>query len=686
MKTKFILFQFLILFCTTLSAQSERCGRPNPDFCPGNLFQNGNFEIVTGDPEATLDNDIDLATGWFRIWGSFGSLADIYCNNSTALANHSVLINPTNPDGIFSGMWIQNSNNTSPAFREGMYNQLSSPVPSNSGNYTFDFDAADLTRSPNGDMDVVVGIFGVYNPGSLLSNPPTQMFVPTDYNLWPGGGVFVYKLGSVTIPQNVSNTFEPFSITFDSNIINSSPNITHIMITRDDVPIPGPYRRRYIGFDNFCMRFEEPVSNNNGAFCCSKAENLLANSNFEAGNTGFNSDYDQNSAILPGQYNVTNSAAAFGANITDHSYCEDSSVYSANDSFLLVNGLTNQPSGTSSVIYSQTLGLDPNKTYKLCVNFKNLPQCTFDILPEVQIEVNGNVIVPYTQINADSSDPCDWVLLTGCFIPKGEKNKISIRLKEDGLGDGNDLAIDDISLQEMEDPGYNLTVTHDGGNNSITASVNQFPFMNQACELESDHYWFVYETTSPTSPLFGSVVAGTFAWSDNSGSYGAVSSGGAWNVPTTNFPNYVTFQNNKFYVIGIYVPSCCESCYTDGWAYQITYNWAMRGENSFELSDEQKEKIKSLFVKSKAQLEMEGISNQIQIYPNPNSGAFEIKTDETYSGQLQVLNMEGSSVYAETFENKRHFQLNLSGVQKGVYNLNILTGNGKTVSKKIIIK
>src|SRR5690606_6656979 len=362
----------------------------------------------------SIDQDIDLATGWSRIWPN-NSLADLYCSNSVLISSHPVLINPTNPDGIYSGMWIQNSNQTAPTYREGMYNNLSIPVPANSGIYSFNFDAADLTRSASGDIDVEVGIFGVYNPGNILSNNPSQMFVPTDYSLWPSSsGVVVYKLGSITIPQNLVNTFEPFSLTFDSNLINASPNITHIMITRNDIPSTD-WRRRYIGFDNFCMRFEEPSTSTAGAYCCEKNENLMENANFEAGNTGFTSDYDQNSATLPGQYHVTNSAANFGATITDHSYCVDSDLYSDNENYLLVNGLTNQPAGSSSVIYSQTLGLTQGKEYNFCVNLKNMPQCTFDVLPEIQIEINGTIVVPYTQINTDPSDPCDWMLLSGCF-------------------------------------------------------------------------------------------------------------------------------------------------------------------------------------------------------------------------------------------------------------------------------
>ena len=685
MKTNLLLLNVLLFLSIGLFAQTKECGRPNPDFCPGNYFQNGNFETVTGNPEASFDQDIDLATGWSKIWAG-NSLADLYCNNSTALANHYTLINPTNPDGIFSGMWIQNSNQTSPTYREGMYNNLAIPVPSNSGVYTFDFDAADLTRSKSGDTDVEVGIFGVYNPSNFLSNTPSQMFVPTDYNLWPSiSGVVIYKLGSVTIPQSVSNTFQPFSLTFDSSLIISSPNITHIMVTRDDVPSVD-WRRRYIGFDNFCMQPQEPAPPTSGDYCCEESENLLENANFEAGNTGFYSDYAQNAATLPGQYNVTNSASNFGANITDHSYCADPIAYSTHQNYLLVNGLTNQSPGSSSIIYSQNVALTKGQEYNFCVNLKNMPQCTFDVVPQIQIEINGVVVVPYTSINTNSNDPCDWMLLSGCFTANGEKDKIIIRLKEDLFGDGNDIAIDDISLQAKLDPDYNLVVTHDGGANTISATVSPYPFLNKDCELESDYAWFVYETTNPSGPLLGSIVPGTFAWSDASGSYGAVNTATSWSLPTTNFPNYVGFQNNKFYVIGMYVPSCCESCYTDGWAYQITYNYQGKSSVDFELSVEMKEEIKALFVKSRLPNSVEEASNALKIYPNPSTGIFEIKTENTISGQIEVYSVNGEVVFQEKFYKQDRFQINLSTQQKGIYIVKIQSEDGTIQTRKLILK
>src|SRR5690606_38035248 len=126
-------------------------------------------------------------------------------------------------------------------------------------------------------------------------------------------------------------------------------------------------------------------------------------------------DYINNSAVYPGEYDVTNSAAAFGATITDHSYCTDPSLYPNNNKFLVVNGKTQQ-SG-NSVIWEQTIsGLDPKGSYIFCANFKNMPQCTFDILPKVDIEVSGAGSSGFTTINT-TSNPCDWYLNSFIFTP-----------------------------------------------------------------------------------------------------------------------------------------------------------------------------------------------------------------------------------------------------------------------------
>ncbi len=458
--------------------------------------------------------------------------------------------------------------------------------------------------------------------------------------------------------------------------------------------------REVYAFDNICISDDCSSSDSDdapigGAFCCDQSENLIANANFEQGNSGFTSEYTANSSTLPGQYSVSNSASAFNATVNDHSFCADPVQYANHENYLLINGLTNQPAGSASVVYNQELALTPGEEYRFCANFKNLPQCNFDVLPKIQIELNGEIIVPYTTIDAIATDPCDWINLSGCFTAREEaKAELKIYLKGDGIGDGNDLAIDDISMHQLSDPGYSLNVTHNGGNQTVTATVNPFPFLNELCEFEdsADHYWFVYKTTTPNNPW---PITSSFAWSDNSGSYGTPVTGNApWTVPTTNFPTYPTFADNAFYVVGIYVPSCCETCQTDGWAYQITYNTSSLTTSSLStrqddvLTDAIKAKIKSLFIKSSGDLGFNAPEKQngMKLYPNPSNGEFRVQLNQPSTGSLQVFNIAGQRLFTDRFNTQQQVNVNLSHKAPGVYFVKLKTKENRVYTKKIIIK
>ena len=142
MKNKVILI-LVMLFCINTISHAQWCNQPDSSFCPGNYFQNGDFEIVTGNPSAVLDQDINLATGWQPMW-SGNSLADLFCSGGPATGT-----SPIPNSNVYAGMWIVNttgSSTTNPTYREGMYNRLATPIAQTSGVYTFNFDIANSIR------------------------------------------------------------------------------------------------------------------------------------------------------------------------------------------------------------------------------------------------------------------------------------------------------------------------------------------------------------------------------------------------------------------------------------------------------------------------------------------------------------------------------------------------------------
>lgn len=310
-----------------------------------------------------------------------------------------------------------------------------------------------------------------------------------------------------------------------------------------------------------------------GAFCCHNNNlNKISNGNFESGNSLFNSDYLHDYDTIPGHYVVSDSASQFAADVDDHSYCESSTAYPTNSKFLLVNGLTNMPSGSKTVIWKRTISLKSGSEYRFCGNFKNLPQPTWDVLPEITVKLSTGISHSVT-IDTDSDQGCDWQKVSFCFFATASVT-VEIVLKEDSLGDGNDLAVDDISVQELVDPALTTTVMHQWGTQVVYASINTIfdpnddylPFDPEECNLNFPWYWFVL-TLSNGVPNF----AAPWGVGNEIGSWriNPWSSGSPWGL-TTNFPGF-TFQWGKMYALGMTTNRCCKECVKRGWTWHVVF-------------------------------------------------------------------------------------------------------------------
>ncbi len=439
-----------------------------------------------------------------------------------------------------------------------------------------------------------------------------------------------------------------------------------------------------IGVDNICIQQcdnDEPPSNE-GAYCCDD-ENLVKNGNFEAGNTGFTSSYTQNAATFPGEYDVTNSAAAFGATVTDHSFCADPVTYTSNDLFMTVNGRTQQMS--TAVVWEQTIGgLEEGESYRFCANFKNMPQCTFDILP--QIFLNAGMTSSGAQtINTVASDPCDWQTVDIIFTATGSTQNVRILLDEGGNGDGNDVAIDDIYIGKLADPNLEITVQHDPTTDQITGSLNTIATgddtLHGNCE---EYYWYVAESSG--FPV--SIIWSTFSYGNGSGSllppFASVP-GPNWDL-TTTFPGY-TFDSNKLYVIGMYAPQC--GCYDEGFTYQLTFN-----QESSGMSEETKADIIDAIMNGLDRPTTGvGISrnaetgSSLQLFPNPTEDIVTLQLLDDTITNVTVSSLNGQQAMAKRGDGKEGaMTLDVSGLPSGIYMVQVTGANGNPYITKLVKK
>jgi len=309
-----------------------------------------------------------------------------------------------------------------------------------------------------------------------------------------------------------------------------------------------------------------------GAFCCDESKNLVINGHFENVYANFYSSYAHDSDILPGQYDVTSDASEFATTLTDHSYCESPLYYPKNNKYLLVNGLTNQPAGSKSIIWRQKLEkLSKKKRYRFCANFRNLKQCTHDVLPVVTVQLSTG-FSQTVKIDTDQDDACDWQQVSFCFSA-GSDISITIMLKESSLGDGNDLAIDDISVQELSDPQLTVTVQYQFNTNEVLASLNTISTMDDSLPKEcgGQYYWFVLTVQSYSGGKFTVNWSAPNAWGNSMVSIriNPYTVGPAWQL-STKFPGF-PFLSSTMYAVGMVTPECCEGCLAMGETYHIVF-------------------------------------------------------------------------------------------------------------------
>ncbi|MCB0629469.1 MAG: hypothetical protein KDD15_07050, partial [Lewinella sp.] len=274
------------------------------------------------------------------------------------------------------------------------------------------------------------------------------------------------------------------------------------------------------------------------SFYCCPGENLVRNGNFEDGNTGFFSAFTYNaqvdqSATLPGMYNVVSGTEAAiisptWASVADPSYCS-----ATQGRFMVVNGENGGvPEGEGNipvkrVIWEQSFTVDDWASYKFCFEAKNLNQLGFNVVPAIEVVFSDNSIDNIEQTIYAGSSPCDWYGIERNIDLWGTGTNLTIQivLDQERLGDGNDLAIDNIALIKIEkcpptSVYFDLATQSDGDTYQVIA--------NSATTAECEAIFWEICVVDPQSPT-QDCLPGT-----------KLTNPSAWWFEDTNFPGYLS--------------------------------------------------------------------------------------------------------------------------------------------------
>lgn len=178
------------------------------------------------------------------------------------------------------------------------------------------------------------------------------------------------------------------------------------------------------------------------AGCCAHGQNLVANGDFERGNSGFTTAYTLwpvGSIPGAGQYYVTNNSQIFRTWVSsgDHT--------SGNGNMLIVDGSTN----AGAVLWRQTVTVETNTSYVFSTWGQQIEPATISP-PILYFTING------VQIGGAfyflPVDPSGWSGY-GVTWNSGVTNSalLELRLQSNKRGPGNNIALDDVSLVKSSD-------------------------------------------------------------------------------------------------------------------------------------------------------------------------------------------------------------------------------------------
>lgn len=175
---------------------------------------------------------------------------------------------------------------------------------------------------------------------------------------------------------------------------------------------------------------------------------MIVNFDFEAGNTGFVSDYAYTPAASVGgtslanlQYKMTTNPAT--AHFDSTSFGDHTT---GTGLMMMVNG-SGIESGT---VWGQTIAVTPNTPYSFSAfvaSWAGPPQTPQYLLAELGFKINGQLLGNLTAPNAV------WTQFSGIWN-SGASTTATIQIVESGqpLAGGHDFALDDLSLTAVPEP------------------------------------------------------------------------------------------------------------------------------------------------------------------------------------------------------------------------------------------
>lgn len=412
--------------------------------------------------------------------------------------------------------------------------------------------------------------------------------------------------------------------------------------------------------------------------CCRSLDNYIWNGNFNNANGSITSDYEQQSTIdvasvVPGEYAITSGTLGQTISPTWSTGCGD-------NNHLFING---QTGGTGSAeVYSITVPVSEGR-YSFCVQLKNLPQCGFDVKPNVDItfSVSGYDL---SDIVVDQPEgDCDWLLVNQIIdVPGGTSSlTISILLDETGEGDGNDLAIDNLLLYELEPvPAsqvlFNITpVLVDA--NTYNFEAEPLVGMPRNCQYS----WSVAELDSDLDDIPSTVVDNPIQWQTYPNSLWFEGYDGTSTLSGTD-PG--EFSLSKSYRITY--ARWCDCDLPNSFTYQAIPGRSKGAPPTIKSIGARHTSSTSKDSRSEQELGTGGVDNSslIHVYPSPTDRLVHVDASRVSRPHIQIIDQNGRVIQTIS-DSKSEVDIDVTSLASGIYSVKVIDGySGESFNQKFI--
>ncbi len=420
---------------------------------------------------------------------------------------------------------------------------------------------------------------------------------------------------------------------------------------------------------------------------CCPGPNYFPPNFFENPDNVFSSEYSYNptiapSSILPGQYTIGNSTEALNIASTWNTAC------ALFIDHLLVNGRTGQTG--KSVIFEYTIPVDTG-TYKLCMRAKHLPQCAFDVQPIIDVIFEGVSGYDLTNIPVGTGFACLWDQISQTIVvPPGISSiTLKIRLDETGIGDGNDLAIDQIQfikLEQISTADVLVSISVSSVNDDGTFNIQGIPATDGWSEQGCNYSWTVMELDENYDTVVGTMVSNPAAWQT---------------LPlATNFNGYNgseilvgtdpgIFELDKRYRIVFALECNCKSSNKTSWIYDPDPERSSSPVFYQELNDIEKSSeyiIGSTDDENRIpDAKISENLNGFRIFPSPTQSSITMEIDPTFvEGRVWMLDLKGQMVWQPEAITSTHMEFNIQNFSSDIYIIRV--ENQGFVIQKYFIK